>query len=238
MENQNIKAMILAAGLGTRLLPLTGTMPKALVKYHGRTLLEGAINHLAVHGIRKIIVNVHHFASQVIEYLAVNRNFGLDIVVSDESDELLDTGGGIKKAEWFLNDSSAFLVRNVDVISDMDLKKIAAGHLASGALATLAVRERITSRYFLFDQGDRLCGWTNTKTGEQILAVSGEKELKRLAFSGIQVLDPSVFKLMPEGGRFSITEYYLKLAGSHLIQAYLDNDSEWKDAGKNPEEMG
>jgi len=147
--------MILAAGLGKRLRPVTDTIPKALVEVGGRTLLEMAIIHLASSGVKEIIINVHHFAGQIIEYLEKKKNFGLDVTISDESDQLLDTGGGMKKAAWFFEKGEPFIVRNVDVISDLDLKTMMDHHLQSGAIATLAVRRRETSRYFLFDPDHR-----------------------------------------------------------------------------------
>ena len=164
------KGMILAAGLGTRLRPITNSIPKALVKVDGRTLLEGAIRHLADHGVKEIIINVHHFSEQIINYLNQNKNFGLNITISDESDQLLDTGGGLKKVSGFFNEGGAFFVRNVDIISDLDLTRMMEYHLKTHSLATIAVRKRDTSRYFLFDQDYRLCGWTNLKTGERILS--------------------------------------------------------------------
>jgi len=228
------KAMILAAGLGTRLRPLTNTLPKALVKSGGRTLLEGAIRHLADYGVKELVINVHHFADQIIQYLGQNKNFGLNITISDERDSLLDTGGGLKRVSWFFAGKDPFFVRNVDIISDLDLHGMMQHHLQSHALATLAIRNRETSRYFLFDQDHRLCGWTNLKTGEKILSLepSGNKEM--LAFSGIQILSPEIFALITETGKFSLTRLYLRLAKDHLINGYIDEGSVWRDVGKFP----
>jgi len=229
--------MILAAGLGTRLRPVTNTIPKALVKVGGRTLLEGAIRHLAESGVKEIVINVHHFADQVIQYLNQNRNFGLNITISDERDQLLDTGGGLKKVFRFFAGGKPFFVRNVDIVSDLDLLSMMEQHLRSHALATLAVRKRETSRYFLFDPGHRLCGWTNLKTGEKILSVESGLNLEMLAFSGIHVLNPEIFSLITEEGKFSLTSLYLRLAKDHLIKGFMDRGSVWRDVGKDPGEL-
>ncbi len=226
------KGMILAAGLGTRLRPITDTIPKALVKVNGHTLLESAIRHLANYGVKEIIINVHHFADQIIQYLDQNINFGLNITISDEKDQLLDTGGGLKKSSWFFAGREPFFVRNVDIISDLDLHSMMDYHLHSHALATLAVRKRKTSRYFLFNPDHRLCGWTNQKTGEKILSSESSGNLEILAFSGIQILNPEIFALITEKEKFSLTTLYLRLAKDHLIKGFMDRGSVWRDAGK------
>jgi NDP-sugar pyrophosphorylase family protein len=229
----SVKAMILAAGLGTRLKPMTDTMPKALVRVQGKTLLEHAINHLAQFGIRQIIVNVHHFAGQIIDFLQVNNNFGLEITVSDESGELLDTGGGLKKVGPFFSDGNAFIVRNVDILSDLDLEKLLNFHWNHSPLATLAVRKRETSRYFLFDETGQLTGWKNKQTEKQIQVREPLGEQQQLAFSGIQVLDPQIFSLITEQGKFSLTELYLRLAATERIVCFHDDGLTWKDVGKS-----
>ena len=165
-----MKAMILAAGLGTRLKPFTDAHPKALYVFEGKTLIEHAIDHLKSAAITEAIINVHHFAGQIIDYLHKNENFGLHITLSDETGELLETGGGVKKAAWFFNDCEAAIIRNVDILSDLDLLKLLACHRSSGSLATLAIRNRETSRYLLFDDEMHLCGWENRKTGERLMA--------------------------------------------------------------------
>jgi len=231
------KAMILAAGLGTRLRPITDTIPKALVKVGVRTLLEGAIRHLADYGVKEIVINVHHFADQVIQYLNQNRNFSLNITISDERDQLLDTGGGLKKVSRFFEGGMPFFVRNVDIISDLDLHSMMEQHLKSHALVTLAVRNRETSRYFLFDPNHRLCGWTNLKTGEKILSLESKMNLEMLAFSGIQVIGPEIFALITEEGKFSLTGLYLRLAKDHLIKGFQDRGSIWRDVGKSMGEV-
>jgi NDP-sugar pyrophosphorylase family protein len=230
--------MILAAGLGTRLRPITDSIPKALVKVEGRTLLEGAILHLADHGVKEIIINVHHLADQVTDYLSQNKNFGLDITISDERDQLLDTGGGLNKASGFFKEGGPFFVRNVDIVSDLDLTSMMDYHLKFHSLATLAVRRRATSRYFLFDHDHRLCGWTNLKTGERILSSEPVTEPEMLAFSGIQILNPKIFRLITEQGKFSLTNLYIRLAKDNLIKGYLDTGTVWKDAGRKPNPEG
>ena len=227
------KAMILAAGLGTRLRPITHSIPKALVKVGGRTLLEGAIRHFADYGVKEIMINVHHFADQVKQYLDQNRNFSLNITISDERDQLLDTGGGLKKASWFFAGNDPFFVRNVDIISDLDLHSMMEHHLQSHALATLAIRNRETSRYFLFDPDHRLCGWTNLKTGEKILSLEPSVNLEMFAFSGIQILSPEIFAMITEEGKFSLTSLYLRLAKDHFIKGFQDRGSIWRDVGKS-----
>jgi NDP-sugar pyrophosphorylase family protein len=231
------KAMILAAGLGTRLRPITNTTPKALVKVGGITLLEGAILHLADYGVKEIVINVHHFADQVIQYLEQNGNFGLDITISDERDHLLDTGGGLKKVSRYFAGGKPFFVRNVDIVSDLDLHSMMDQHLKSHALVTLAIRNRETSRYFLFDPDHRLCGWTNLNTGEKILSLEPDMNLEMIAFSGIQILNPEIFALITEKGKFSLTGLYLRLAKDNLIKGFVDIGSVWRDVGKSIREV-
>jgi len=223
--------MILAAGLGTRLRPLTESMPKALVEVEGKPLLQHALEHVKRYGIRDVIVNVHHFPSQIRDFLRANDNFGIKISISDESDELLETGGGLKKASWFFNDDNPFVVRNVDILSNLDLHAMARNHSLEKPLATLAIRNRNTSRYFLFNDTKRLCGWENIKTGEKRVSLECE-ELTPYAFSGIQILQPEIFSFITETGRFSLTDLYIRLAACHLIKGYMDNALEWRDIGK------
>lgn len=226
------KAMILAAGLGTRLRPITDTLPKALVKVDGQTLLERAIQHLSDFGVKDIIINIHHFADSIIQYLDQNEDFGVNITVSDERDDLLDTGGGLKKASWFFDDGHPFIVRNVDVISDLDLHGLMEDHQRTDALATLAIRNRETFRYFLFDHDQQLRGWTNLKTGEKIVSRKSTEDLKMLAFSGIQALSPEIFDLITEEGKFSLTDMYLRLSANQKISGFIDTSDVWKDVGK------
>jgi len=223
--------MILAAGLGTRLRPFTDTHPKALYQVDGRTLLEHALNHLKSAGITEVIINVHHFADQIIKFIHLHNNFGLNIWISDESDELLETGGGLKKTAWFFYGCDCFLVRNVDILSDLDLPAMYRFHMESGSLGTLALKERETSRYFLFDKEMKLCGWENRKTGERrICRETGST--RALAFSGIQILDPVIFPMISEEGKFSLKDLYLRLAETHPIAGYLDDGTVWEDVGR------
>ena len=161
-----MKAMIFAAGMGTRLKPLTDTMPKALVPINGKPMLEHIILKLKNSGFTQIVINIHHLGQQIIDFLAENNNFGIDIIISDERDYLMDTGGGIKKAKSFFTGKEPFLIHNVDIISNVDLKKLYEKHLETNPLATLLVSKRETSRYLLFNKENKLCGWRNLETGE------------------------------------------------------------------------
>ena len=229
-----MKALIFAAGLGTRLKPLTDTMPKALVPIDGKPLLEHVILKLKDAGFNQIIVNVHHFPDQIIEFLKSKNNFDLRIEISDERDKLLDTGGGVKKAKWFFDDGKPFLVHNVDILSNIDLQSLYQQHLETSPLATLVVSERDTFRYFLFDKEARLKGWINEKTGEVRPENLTNTELfNKLAFSGIQVLSPDVFKLMDHfSDHFSIVDFYLRNAAQQKIKAYVPHALKMIDVGK------
>jgi NDP-sugar pyrophosphorylase family protein len=237
-----MKAMVLAAGLGTRLRPLTNDRPKALVEINGRTLLEITLTRLKSFGIREVIINVHHFAAMVVEYLKANQNFGMTIEVSRE-ETLLDTGGGLKKASWFfLRDKdkansgpdapdAAFILHNVDVITTIDLKRMVQSHQANGALATLAVQDRKTSRYLLFDQQKELCGRRLVKDGKTEL-VRNAKPSYELAFSCIHVISTRLLNLMTEEGTFSIIDVYLRLAAQgQKIKSFSADEYDWRDLG-------
>lgn len=225
-----MKAMILAAGMGTRLGTLTAEKPKALVEVNGRTLLEHVVENLKSFGVKEIIINVHHFGGQIIDFLKQKNYFGIRIEISDERDALLDTGGGLMKASYFFDDGKPFLVHNVDVLSHIDLHKLEIYHACIRSLATLVVKHRETSRYFLVDKYQLLCGWKNKKTGEKMVVRYGEK-LTEAAFSGIQILSPEIFRLCNKKGAFSLTEMYLDLAAENKIVAYNDG-SLWFDLGK------
>ena len=227
-----MKAMIFAAGLGTRLKPITDNIPKALVTVNGIPLLEHVIIKLAFSGFNEIIVNTHHFHEKIINFLQEKKYFGIQIKISDESDKLLDTGGGLKKASWFFSDNKPFLVYNVDVISDIDLNNLYYSHICSNAIATIAVRERQTQRYFLFNENMNLCGWKNLKTNEQIISRNSSENLIPLAFSGIHVINPRIFELIHEEGKFSMTDIYLRLSTYHEIIGYQHNSGFWFDLGK------
>jgi mannose-1-phosphate guanylyltransferase len=231
-----MKAMILAAGLGTRLRPLTDDRPKALVEVGGRFLLEITLSRLRAFGIREVIVNVHHFADMVVEYLKSNDNFGMRIEISREED-LLDTGGGLKRAAWFfLEDAQSrdepFIVHNVDVISTIDLGQMVNFHAEHQALATLAVQDRETARYLLFDEQGQLCGRRSGDDGRAEL-VRSSAQVQALAFCGIHVISPRLFALMREEGVFPIIPAYLRLAaqGEKLL-AFRADEYYWRDLGR------
>ena len=231
-----MKAMILAAGLGTRLRPLTNDRPKALVELGGRTLLEITLSRLGEFGIREVIINVHHFAQMVLDYLKANNNFGMRVEVSRE-ETLLDTGGGLKKAARFFLENSAerdepFVLHNVDVISNIDFGKMLQFHREHNALATLAVQERETSRYLLFDERSQLCGRRATRDGENEI-VRASAQLQALAFSGLHVVSPRIFEKMTEDGTFSIIDSYLRLvAQGENILAFRADEYYWRDLGR------
>jgi NDP-sugar pyrophosphorylase family protein len=230
-----MKAMILAAGLGTRLRPLTDDRPKALVEVAGRTLLEITLRRLASYGIREVIVNVHHFADMVVDYLKKNNSFGMRIEISRE-EVLLDTGGGLKKAAWFfLEEGHAdepFLLHNVDVLSTIDFRRMVEFHKQNQALATLAVQDRKTSRYLLFDEQNQLSGRRAGRDQEpEIVRLS--KQTQALAFSGVHVISPRLLPMMAEDGVFSIINSYLRLAGQgEKILAFRADEFYWRDLGR------
>jgi mannose-1-phosphate guanylyltransferase len=257
-----MKAMVLAAGLGTRLRPLTDTRPKALVEISGRSLLEITLTRLKQFGVRDVVINVHHFADMVVEYLKAHENFGMHIEVSRE-EVLLDTGGGLKKAAWFFLQDLAemdepFLLHNVDVISSIDFREMLEFHNSRKALATLAVQDRETSRYLLFDNDQRLCGRRVGRNGKPELvqgslpvaaregtasampvdaarsgALAPEVSLQALAFSGIHMISPRLLTMMQEDGIFSIIDTYLHLAASgEKILAFNADRYYWRDLGK------
>jgi len=226
-----MKAMIFAAGLGTRLYPLTLHKPKALVEISGKTLLQMAIEKVSQAGYHDLVINIHHFGDQIIEYLEKNNNFGLNILISDERNQLLDTGGGILKASTWLCGDEAFLVYNVDVLSNIDLQLFRKYHLEQGGLATLAVRQRNTARYLAFDDAMQLSGWRNIKTGDEI-ASRNMQNCSLLAFSGIQLIEPAIFKSITETGSFPLIPLYLRLAADQRIMGYLDKSTLWMDLGK------
>jgi len=229
-----MKAMIFAAGLGTRLKPLTDNLPKALVPIAGKPLLEHIILKLIASGFDEIIVNVHHFPDQIIDFLKVNKNFGVRIEVSDERDLLLDTGGGVSKAAWFFDDDKPFLVHNVDILSNVDLKALYNQHQRTNSLATLVVSERNTFRYLLFNDDLMLKGWINEKTGETKPIDLKKPELyNKLAFSGIQVLSPRIFELMDSyDSKFSIMDFYLAQVNNSCISGFIPQNYKMLDVGK------
>jgi NDP-sugar pyrophosphorylase family protein len=227
--------MVLAAGLGTRLRPLTDGRPKALVTVAGKTLLEITLLTLRSFGVDEVIVNVHHFADMICEYLDENGNFGMHIEISHEDSELLDTGGGLKKAAWFfLEDGGGepFIVHNVDVLSTIDLTLMIRQHVAQGALATLAVQQRETSRYLLFNENGHLCGRRRGRDGQPEMARSAAQS-QALAFAGIHVISPRLLTELREEGAFSIIDAYLSLAArGEKIAAFRADEYYWRDLGR------
>jgi NDP-sugar pyrophosphorylase family protein len=223
--------MVLAAGLGTRLRPLTNDRPKALVEVAGRTLLEIALRRLLDFGIRDVIINVHHFADMVVDYLRANDNFGMQIEISRE-DALLDTGGGLKKAGWFFaGDSEPFILHNVDVISTIDLQAMLSCHDEKQSLATLAVQNRPTSRYLLFDDRLQLCGRRLVRE-QKVEIVRAAAQTHELAFAGVHVISPHLLSMLNEEGTFSIITSYLRLAGQkERIVGFRADAYEWQDLG-------
>ena len=222
-----MKAMILAAGLGKRLRPLTDSQPKALVPVSGKPLLYYIIKKLISAGINQIIINVHHFPELIIDYVQRNRNFNVEIAFSIE-ETLLETGGGLKKASWFFNDGHSFVLHNVDIFSEVNLLKMMAFHHQKKSLATLAVRQRKTSRYLLFNQEDHLVGW------ESLEVIHPETlNPEYLSFMGIHIISPEIFPLLPKKDIFSIINAYIDLAAKgHKIVGYRNNEGYWIDLGK------
>jgi len=226
-----MKAMVLAAGVGSRLRPLTDEKPKALVEVAGTPMLEIVIKRLMAADVDEIIVNVFHFPDQIADFLKGRKNFGIRIELSRET-ELLDTGGGLKKAADFFNDGKPLLVHNVDVFSGVDLKKLYSHHLKSRSLATVSVRSRKSGRLFIFDKSGKLCGWESKNEGKVEWANAPVPGAERLAFDGIHVLSPDIFPRLIESGVFSITKAYLRLAGrGETISAFRGDEFLWRDIG-------
>ena len=233
-----MKAMIFAAGLGTRLKPLTDTLPKALVPLAGKTLLQWQIEKLKSAGITDIVVNVHHFPDMIINYLKENNNFECNIQVSDEREMLLETGGGLRKAQEAIRlfsdegKNEGILICNVDILSNIDIPTLLNAYNPT-EMGIVVVSERKTQRYLLFNEENRLCGWTNISTGE----VKGEEATRRLAFSGMQVLSPRIFDYMNEiveqkGDKFSLIDLYLNIAQKEILRAYIPENYHMMDVGK------
>ena len=230
-----MKAMLLAAGLGTRLKPFTEEHPKALAVVNGKSLLQRNIEYLASFGITDVIVNVHHFPDQVTEAILSNNGYGSRITISDERDQVLETGGGLMKARSFFDGSGPFVLMNVDILTDLDIGRMTDQHNASKALATLAVSNRQTTRYFLFNEEGHLCGWKNTKTGEQKIRKEALKYFEK-AFSGIHVIAAEIFGSIRQRGKFSMVDVYLDLCKTNNIVGFDHSTSKFIDVGK-PESL-
>ena len=224
-------SMIFAAGLGTRFKPWTDKHPKALALVNGKSLLQRNIEYLQRYGIKNVIVNVHHFADQIIDVVKRNDGWGSNIVISDETTEVLETGGGLLKAKDLFKHGERVITCNVDILTDLDLNKLIAFHEKYKPLISFAVTNRKTSRYFLFDDKSRLCGWRNTKTGEERIVIPKPGLIEK-AYSCVVVFEPEIFSLIPFRGKFSLVDVYLKLAADHLILGYDHTGDRFVDVGK------
>jgi len=232
-----MKAMIFAAGLGTRLKPFTNHHPKALAMVNGKSLLQRNVEYLQQFGISEVLVNVHHFADQIVNAVEANNGWGSQITISDETDAVLETGGGLKKAAWYFQSESSFVVMNADMLTNMNLAAMQLQHQQQMPLATLAVTNRVSSRYFLFNQQQQLCGWKNTQTNEEKGPVTNYTEIQKQtllpkAFSGIQILQSSIFSEIIQEGKFSIVDVYLHVCSSQAITSFDHSESLLIDVGK------
>ena len=225
-----MKAMIFSAGLGTRFKPWTDHHPKALALVNGKPLLQRNIEYLQQFGITEVVVNVHHFADQIIDAIKQNNGWGSNVSISDEKDEVLETGGGLMKARQLLH-GDTFLTINVDILTDLNLHDFSTKHFQEKALISLAVTDRPTSRYFLFDQSNRLCGWRNKTTGEEKIVLQDELLIEK-GYSGIAIFDAAVLDLVPFTGKFSLIDVYLALAGTNKIIGFDHTGNRFIDVGK------
>ncbi|MBC7721110.1 MAG: NTP transferase domain-containing protein [Pedobacter sp.] len=226
-----VRGMIFAAGLGTRLKPFTDKHPKALAIVNGKSLLQRNVEYLQQHSITDVIVNVHHFADQIIEIINYNNGWGSNISISDEKDAILETGGGLKRAAWYFEGVENFVVMNADILTDLDLSFMIKQHINNKPLASLATTNRASSRYFLFDDNGYLCGWTNEKIGEERISKPSSSMHKK-AFSGIQIINQKLLPLITQVGKFSIVDVYLEIAKTHTIQGFDHSGSKFIDVGK------
>ena len=227
-----MKAMLLAAGFGTRLKPFTDKHPKALAVVNNKTLLQRNIEYLQSFGITEVIVNVHHFAKQIIDIIKQNNGWKSNILISDETDAILETGGGLKRASLYFKDEEDFVLMNCDILTDLPLDEMISYHKKNNSLATLATRNRETSRYFLFNNDDILCGWKNVKTGEEKI-IRKENNLQQKAFSGIHIINTKIFSLMKlKEEKFSMVDLYLNLCGEHQIKCFDHSNTKFTDVGK------
>ena len=228
-----MKAMIFAAGLGIRLRPITNTKPKALVEVNGVPLLETVINRLISAGVSEVIVNLHHFPDQIRDFVREKNNFGIRIEFSFEETLLLDTGGGLKKAAWFFDDGQPFIIHNVDILSNINLEKMFEHHLENKCLATLAVNERETKRFLIFDEENLLCGWKSLHVNKEVVSRTPKGKSQDLGFCGIHVVSADIFDKITEDGVFSIITCYMRLiSDGERIMAFLAHENSWCDVGK------
>ena len=222
-----MKAMILAAGQGTRLRPLTDHIPKPLVRFNGVPLLEIIIKRLFASGIDEIVINIHHMAAQVLDFLEMKNFYDGRVLISDERDRLMDTGGGVLRARDLLYSDEPFLLHNVDVLTNLDISQLIKSHKNEKALITIAVKKRTTSRLLLFDKNDYLTGWCHNETGEMRIAREYKGELSSYGNSCVYVFNPEFFDLVDDQEPVSLTDIYLELARQHTIKAFIHNDDYW-----------
>ncbi|MES2430012.1 MAG: sugar phosphate nucleotidyltransferase [Bacteroidota bacterium] len=226
-----MKAIIFSAGLGTRFKPWTDKHPKALALVNGKSLLQRNIEYLQKYNITDVVVNVHHFADQIIGAIEQNKGWGSNITISDETSEVLETGGGLLKARLLLEESDLFITLNVDVLTDLDLGRLIEFHKENNPLISFGITDRLTSRNFLFDESNRLCGWRNNLTKEEKISIA-KKDLVEKAYSCVTVFNSSVFSLIKQTGKFSLTETYLDLAKDNTILGFNHTGDKWVDVGK------
>ncbi|MBK8611261.1 MAG: NTP transferase domain-containing protein [Chitinophagaceae bacterium] len=226
-----MKAMIFAAGLGTRFKPWTDKHPKALAMVNGKSLLQRNIEYLQPYGITDVVVNVHHFSEQIIDAVEYNSGWGSHVQISDESHEVLETGGGLLKAKNLLQDGEPFVTLNADFLTDLNISDLIRFHQKKKSLISFGITNRKTSRYFLFDEDNRLCGWRNKNTGEERIAIAKDN-LKEMAYSCVVVFEPGIFDLIPQRGKFSLVDTYLSLAAHYPIYGYEHSGDKLVDVGK------
>lgn len=227
-----MQAMIFAAGMGTRFKPWTDHHPKALAVVNGKSLLQRNIEYLQQYGISNVVVNVHHYADQIESALKENDGWGSNYSISDERKELLETGGGLLHAQRLFEKERRFISCNADILTDLNIDKLIQFHEEEGSLISFGVTSRTTSRYLLFNKESRLCGWRNTKTGEEKISIPGDLTLKELAYSCVVVFEYEVFDLIPFKGKFSLIDVYLALASQHKIMGYDHTGDRLVDVGK------
>jgi N-acetyl-alpha-D-muramate 1-phosphate uridylyltransferase len=229
----NIPAILFCAGLGTRLKPFTNEHPKALAQVNGKTLLQHNIQYLQSFGINKVVVNVHHFANQIIDIVKENNGWGSEVLISDETSKVLETGGGLVKAIPLFGNAENIVVMNVDILTNLNIEQMFQQHIDTNALATLAVTNRTTSRYFIFNKQNKLCGWMNTKTTElKGIENFNENQHTKLAFSGIHIINKKIFSLIKQQGKFSMVDVYLDLMKTNDIMAFNHFQDKFIDVGK------
>lgn len=226
-----MKAMIFAAGLGTRFKPWTNNNPKALAIINGKSLLQRNIEYLQKYSITDVVVNVHHFADKIIDTVLANKGWGSTINISDERNEVLETGGGLLKAQALLQNKAPFITLNADILTDFPIDELIQFHQQKKALISFGVSNRKTTRNFLFDENNQLCGWENNATGEQIISIQN-RVLHPLAYSCVAIFEQTIFEKIPQRGKFSLTETYLSLAEKNIIAGFEHNNNKWIDVGK------